>query len=554
MNYTMAQSITGNRLMRRIIAALLATALAAPALSQTAEPSFSPERVRAHVEFLADDLLEGRNAGERGYDIAARYVAAQFESLGLKPVVNNDWYQTVPFVKTQLKDGTSASMTINGTTYVSGEDVLMSSSAKFPDQTVDAEVVFVGWGLDSPENGFDDYRGIDVRGKVAAFLMGIPPGVKDTEVVAHLASLRGKMAQDRGAIGMMGILTPMGEKQMPWERMRPYGREPVLRWLDTKGEPYTITPQLQAGGTLGPKAREALFAKSKVPLASIFAEAEKPGSRPKGFALPGKVRFERHSVLQPLKSPNVLAVLPGSDPALANEYIVLMAHLDHDGFNHNAKGDDKIMNGAMDNAAGTATMLEVARAFAESGTRPKRSILFAAVTAEEDGLLGSEYLAKNPVVGSGKVVGVVNLDMPILTYDFTDVTAFGGEHSTIGPIAAAAVAKAGVKLSPDPMPQEGLFTRSDHYSFVKEGVPSVMLATGFGGEGQAKTLDFIKNHYHQVSDEANGGFNWGAGAKFARINYLIARDLADASTAPQWYQGDFFGRMFAPNAPKAPRR
>jgi hypothetical protein len=526
-------------------AALVATPLAA------AEPAFTAEGVRAHVEFLADDLLEGRNAGERGYDIAARYVATRFEALGLKPAVAGKWYQPVPMVRSELRAGTPATITINGKVFASGDEVVMGSSAVHPDQVVEADVVFVGWGLDAPELGFNDYAGLDVRGKVVAYLQGVPPTAKDTEVVAHLASTRSRMAQDHGAIGTISVFTPATAERFPWDRVRPYGKEPVMRWLEKDGTPYSIAPKLLIGGTAGPGAREALFAGSPVPLTRIFAESAKTGSRPKGFALPAKVRLERHSAITKLASPNVLGILPGSDPALAKEYVVLMAHLDHDGFNHNVKGPDHIMNGAMDNAAGTATMLEAARGFVESGVRPKRSILFAAVTAEEDGLLGSEYLAKNPVLAGGKVVAVVNLDMPILTYDFIDVTAFGAEHSTIGPIAAAAVAKAGVKLSPDPVPEEGLFTRSDHYSFVKEGVPSVMLATGYGGEGAAKAKDFIKNHYHQVSDEANASFNWQAGAKFARINYLIARELADAPAAPRWYQGDFFGRVFAPDAAKA---
>jgi Zn-dependent M28 family amino/carboxypeptidase len=275
--------------------------------------------------------------------------------------------------------------------------------------------------------------------------------------------------------------------------------------------------------------------------------------KPKGFAIPGKLTIERHSQLEKVSSPNVLAVLPGSDPALANEVVVLMAHLDHDGVIEKTPGADKIMNGAMDNAAGTATMLEVARAFAQNGVRPKRTILFAAVTAEEDGLLGAEYLAKNPVTGAGKVVAVVNLDMPLLTYDFTDINAFGAEHSTLGPVVAAAAAKAGVTVSPDPMPEESVFTRSDHYKFVVEGVPAVFLATGWAGPGKDKWADFLKNRYHQVTDQADETFDWNAGAKFARINYLIARDIADAPQAPRWYQGNFFGSTFAKNAPKAPR-
>lgn len=536
---------------RSVIAALLLAATAMPiAAEEAVEPAFTPEGVRAHVEFLADDLLEGRNTGERGYDIAARYVATRFAALGLKPGTPDGWYQTVPFVETKLKPGSTAAITIDGKRFVNGEEVVFGSSATYPEQRVDAGVVFVGYGISSPANGYDDYAGLDVRGKVVAYLQGFPKGAP-SEIGAHLASEKARMAEARGAIGTLTINSPGIDRMMPWDRLKHYGTEARLRWIGKDGQPHVEAPGIAVGGLLGPAATRALFAGSKVPLTSIYAAEAKKGGRPKGFALPAKLAFERQSELRKIASPNVLAVLPGSDPALAGEYVVLMAHLDHDGIDANAVGADKIMNGAMDNAAGTATMLEVARAFVQSGKRPRRSILFAAVTAEEDGLLGSEYLAHNPVTANGKVVGVVNLDMPVLTYDFVDVVAFGAEHSTLGPMVAAAVAKAGVKLSPDPMPEEGIFTRSDHYSFVTQGVPAVMLATGFGGPGEKAFGDFLKNHYHKVSDDLKLPIDWQAGAKFARINYLIARDIADAPLAPRWYAGDFFGDTFAGDAPKA---
>jgi Zn-dependent M28 family amino/carboxypeptidase len=267
--------------------------------------------------------------------------------------------------------------------------------------------------------------------------------------------------------------------------------------------------------------------------------------------LPGRLRFERKSTIERTSSPNVLGLLPGSDPSLAKEVVMLSAHLDHDGIVP-PKDGDSIMNGAMDNAAGIATMLEAARAFVESGARPKRSILFVALTAEEDGLLGSEYLAEYPLPKDHDLVANVNLDMPILTYDFVDVTAFGAEHSTIGPAVERAVAQIGVKLAPDPIPEENIFTRTDHYSFVQKGVPAVSLATGYGGPGRKAAEDFLANHYHRVSDDMKLPFDWNAAAKFARVNYLIARELADDPVRPRWYAGDFFGDKFAAGQPKAP--
>jgi Zn-dependent M28 family amino/carboxypeptidase len=287
--------------------------------------------------------------------------------------------------------------------------------------------------------------------------------------------------------------------------------------------------------------------------AKIFATIEDKNARPKGFAIPGKLTIERHSAVQKMTSPNVIALLPGSDPKLADEVILFTAHLDHDGVVAPVNGDT-IMNGAMDNAAGVAAMLEAARAFVESGKAPKRSIMFAAMTAEEDGLLGAEYLAHYPAMKNKKVMGVVNLDMPVLTYDFQDLIAFGAEHSTMGTIVGRAVKSAGVTLSPDPVPEEGLFTRSDHYMFVQKGIPAVFLATGWAGPGKAASQEFISKHYHQVSDDMKLPFNWQAGAKFARINYLIGRELADAPAAPLWYEDSYFGKKFAPNAAKAPKR
>lgn len=252
------------------------------------------------------------------------------------------------------------------------------------------------------------------------------------------------------------------------------------------------------------------------------------------------------------KAPNVIGVLPGSDPVLKNEYVVLSAHLDHVGTDPLRAGD-KIYNGAMDNASGVATMLETARAFAGSKQRPKRSILFVALAGEESGLLGSNYLARNPVVGTGKVVANVNLDMPILLYDFQDVIAFGGEHSTMGEVTARAGASMGVSVSPDPMPEEDFFERSDHYSFVKVGVPSIFLMTGFKNGGEKAFRTFLAKNYHQPSDQTDLPFNWEAGAKFARLNYLIARDVADAPEAPRWYEGNRYGDRFARGEPKAQR-
>jgi hypothetical protein len=529
--------------------ALLASALlSAPLAAQT----FSPDRLKADVGFLADDLLEGRNTGTRGYDLAAAYVASRYAALGLRPGNGDNWYQQVPFGLATLKPDATNAISIGGKRFDNGTDALLSGSMLYPDQATDAQVVFVGYGLEDARYGFDDYKGLDVRGKVVAYLFDLPE-IAPSDITATLGDNRPELAESKGAIGTITLSSPALLERLPWDRLRAYGSVPRLRWLRPDGTPHQTAPKLQVGGFLGPKATAALLAGTQLPSEQLYAAIKDKKHLPKGFALPGKVRFERHSAVEKTTSPNVLGLLPGSDPKLADEVILLTAHLDHDGIVPPENGDS-IMNGAMDNAAGIATMLEAARAFVESGPKPKRSIMFAALTAEEDGLLGSEYLAEYPTLKGKKVVAVVNLDMPILTYDFQDVIAFGAEHSTMGPAVEAAVAKAGVKLSPDPVPEEGLFTRSDHYMFVKKGIPAIFLVTGWAGPGKAAADAFLKDHYHRVSDDMRLPFDWNAGAKFARINYLIARELADAPQAPRWYEGSFFAKAYAQGAPTAVRR
>jgi hypothetical protein len=537
----------------RLLTSIVSFALLASPVSlsaQASEPQFRPETFRSHVSFLADDLLEGRDTGTRGYDIAAHYVATRFEALGLKPGVNGSWYQQVPFLQARFGE-TPAQVTIGGRTFRNGEDVLVRPTSAEASQTIDAPVVFAGYGIDLPARGFNDYRGLDVRGKWVAVLPGAPKGTQ-SEMGAHLNAEKARMAERRGALGVVTILTPDDIQRRSWDRRVEGNSEPELSWITPAGAPFRMAPGIKGAATLNLPAAEALFAGSKRTLAAIFTEAAREGGKPKGFALKQRLKLERQSVTERITSPNVIAILPGSDPALANEYVLLTAHLDHEGMNPERQGD-KIYNGAMDNAAGTATLLEVARAMAMSPNRPRRSVMFAAVTAEEKGLLGAQYLARNPVVGSGKVVGVVNLDMPILLYDFQDVIAFGADHSTLGPIVSRAVAQANVALSPDPLPQEGLFTRSDHYRFVQEGIPSVFLMTGFAGEGAERFRDFLATHYHKPSDQIDLPFNWEAGAKFARINYLIANEIANAPEAPLWYGDSFFGQAVGGNQPRAQR-
>lgn len=542
---------------KTLFAGVAALALAVPALAQAPVSDagdFSAEAFRAHVAFLADDLLEGRDTGSRGHEIAAHYVAAQFEALGLHPGNGDRWYQPIDFVR--VTGDPAATLTVAGRTFVQGHDIVLRAS---PDgaATFEAPLVFAGYGLDMPAHGFNDYRGIDARGKIVVVLSGTPADIP-TDVAAHLNGDKRRMAAAHGAVGLITIRSRADIASVAWQRVARSGDRPLMTSLEPSGAAFTDAPGLRFVGTADESAADALFLGARQSLESVLNAAAQPGIRPPGFALRQTARLTRAAgTTTRLTSPNVVAVLPGTDPALAGEYVLLMAHLDHLGTREPRPSDapnaDRINNGAMDNASGVATLIEVAREMTRTGNRPRRPILFAAVTGEEKGELGSQYLAHHPVLGNGRVVAVVNLDMPILTYDFRDVIAFGAEHSTLGPIVARAAAQMGVSLSPDPLPQEGLFTRSDHYKFVLQGIPSVFLMTGFANQGRERFTDFLAHHYHSPSDDLSLPFNWHAGARFARLNYLIAREIADGAQTPRWYRGSFFGDAFGGDQPRAPQ-
>ena len=527
----------------RSLAALTAVLLAWPASAQT----FSADRVRADVAFLADDLLEGRGTGTRGYDIAAHFVAARFEALGLKPGGKDGWYQDIAFVTSAADPSRRAAVTLNGVRYEQGGHANISPA--FSAATIDetAPAVFVGYGLEDKKYGLDDYAGLDVKGKIVVLLRGTPEGLP-SDIAATLNDKKTEVAVAKGAIGIISITTPTVLKAMAWDRQLAMGALPRLRYAHPDGRIEDVSGPLRLSATVDPEAAEQLFKGTALDgkLAALFADRK---ARPKGFALPNPIRVERYGKIDRVRSANVIGVLEGTDPVLKGEVVMLSAHLDHLGIL--PSGEDRIANGAMDNATGIATMLEAARAFIETGKRPRRSIAFVALTGEEKGLFGSEYLSKYPLPKGHKPVANVNLDMPILTYDFTDVIAFGAEHSTVGEAVGRAGAQMGVKLSPDPMPDQNLFVRSDHYNFVKQGVPSIFLVTGFANGGETAVKQFEDEHYHTASDDMSLPIDWSAAAKFAKLNFLIATELADAPQAPRWYEGDYFGDRFAPGQPRA---
>ena len=539
-----------------LVASPIALAAEAPI-----DPAFSADRFRATVGFLADDLLQGRDTGSEGHEIAARYVASRFAELGLKPGGGDGgWYQRITFQQTDYGAAPSR-VTISGPggggqSWTHGTDVLVGLSPNAPHLDLSAPLVFVGYGIENKKLGIDDYAGLDVKGKIVVTLRGFPVGLPSEEA-AHASATKAQAADRHGAIGILSIGTNLSAKTRPWAQMVHFADEPGFAWVGSDGKAFDEAPGIRATASLNEPAAQALFAGAPQTLAAIRAIADKPGGRPRGFALKTRARIQGESVTKRVTSPNVIAILPGSDPKLKAEYVVLSAHLDHIGVTPARAGDkpdaDRINNGALDNGAGIATMLEVARAAATAPVPPRRSLIFLASTAEEKGLLGADYYARHPSVPIARIVGNVDLDMPLLLYPFTDVTAFGADHSTLGPIVAQAVAPMGIRLSPDPMPAQTIFVRSDHYMFVKQGVPAVFLATGFANGGEKQWGQFLNGAYHHPDDDMNQPILWDQGARFAEANYRIMRAMADADMPPRWYANDFFGDSFAPKAAKAPR-
>lgn len=513
------------------------------------QDSLAAERVRAHVEFLANDLLEGRDTGSRGHQIAASYVASEFRELGLKPGgTNGSWFVNVPFRRATLAAPPAIALKMNGKTsqLAAGRDAAVRPSVTRRDLDLSAPLVFVGHGVRDARLAIDDYAGLDVRGKIVVALSDPVQGIP-TDVAAHLLSVQPQVAGEQGAVGIIQL----DDSATIASQIQRYSSRPVIDWVDAQGQSSRTNAAL--GIVLSSELSERIFEKAPKPLRMIRAEVA-TGKKIRGFALPASLTIAAKSNWEDFTSPEVVAVLPGADPRLAAEHVVLMGHLDHLGLKKDAKpGEDAVYNGALDNAAGVATMLEAAREFVDSGKPPRRSVMFIANTGEEFGLLGASYFSTHPTVPADQIVGLVDLDMPLLLYDFTDVVAFGSEHSTTARAVAAAGASMKVLVSPDPMPQETLFVRSDHYPFVRRGVPAVFLMTGYANGGRQAWQKFLAATYHSVKDDLGQPIRWEAGARFAELNYRIARNMADADQRPMWYAGDYFGETFAPSQPKAKR-
>ncbi|WP_448213644.1 M28 family metallopeptidase [Colwellia sp. MEBiC06753] len=519
-----------------------------------AKPTADQTRIQAHLEFLADDSLKGRDTGSEGYQVAANYVTSYFKQYGLTPMGEHGGYeQQVTFRKAFLQDD-SASLTIHS---ASGEHALtypdqfiVSGSSLTTESDVTADTVFVGYGVVDKAFGIDDYAGLDVKGKIVVMLTGRPDELPSEEG-AHIGSSRVKArhAAQHGAVGMITLHTPKREKVRKYTVSAKYADGPRFSWLNKDGMPFGAHPELKGSAYLNHEVAAPLFDGAELNLEQVFA-LDTDNKAIKGFPLSASVTIAKQSRHEEITSPNIVATIEGSDPVLKNEYVVFSAHLDHIGVSEHGDDEDKINNGALDNASGVSILLETARMLSGMENKPKRSILFVVVTGEEKGLLGSGYFANNPTVPGMQMVANVNLDMPLLLYPFADVVAFGSTHSTLGPIVEAAAAKIDVSLSPDPMPEQALFTRSDHYNFVKAGIPSVFLMTGFKSkdpeiDGGQAFKDFLSTHYHNHSDQIDLPIRYDAAALFAEVNLMIGLEIADNAERPKWNDGDYFGNTFA---------
>lgn len=546
----------------RSSAMLVALSLGACALQDSStsytEPQAREHAVRAHMKFLADDLLEGRDTGTRGYDIAANYVAAHFEQLGIQPYGDDEYLQWMPAVRTRLVEN-SASFTL----HAAGETIELAypeafftgPSAAASEQSVTGDLVFVGYGMVSDTFEIDDYAGLDVEGKIVVMLTGRPEHLPSEEA-AHLNRLKTELAAERGAVGVITLHTPEREAVRPYATSLGYLDSPSVRWVDAAGN-VQGNNSIQGSAYLHYEHAAPLFAAVDYTLEDIFAQLEQKQS-PVGSELGLSATLARQSTHEKLRSPNVIGVIEGSDPNLKDEYVVYTAHLDHLGLVADPDADDQVYNGLLDNASGVAIMLETAHMFAQAkaqGHGSRRSIMFVALTAEEKGLLGADYFAEHPPVAIEQIVANVNLDMPVLLYPFADVVAFGAAHSSLGDVVERAAGRYGIASSPDPMPEQAIFTRSDHYMLVTRGIPAVFLMTGFTSQdenedGGAVWARFFAEQYHRPQDdisgltEVYGGIRYDFAALFAQINFAIGEEIANQHERPYWLEESYFGGLF----------
>jgi len=535
-----------------LIAGALAARIALAAPPSASEPGVDLAAIEADLAYLASDALEGRDTGSRGHALAARYAADRFAAAGLEPGATDGFEQPVDFASGLRRDSELVVVAAGRRrTLRYRSDYRMAGNVAQANVDRTVALAFVGWGVSAPELGRDDYAGIDVTGRIVVLFRGAPASLP-IDQRAHFSSSRTKLetAIAHGAIGVVTLASRDSEKRSPWRRGRRQVEHPTLRWRHPDGTLDGAPPELVLDASFGPSGARKLFAAAGVDYEALL-DGEARGELA-SRALPVELAVRERSELGETKSPNVLARLAGSDPALAGETVVVTAHLDHIGIGSPVNGD-KIYNGYYDNAMGSAIVLEVAREMAAAGGRPRRTVLFALVTGEEKGLLGAGYLASYPPATAGRLVADVNVDMPLLLNPLTELIAYGAEHSTLGPLAASAAARHGFVLGRDPFPEQVIFVRSDQYPFVRRGIPALFLDSGYAVEDgtnrqRVAAQEFERLHYHRPSDDAKLGVDRPTLARFTATVRDLVRAVADADQAPSWNPGDFFGERYGGTA------
>jgi Zn-dependent M28 family amino/carboxypeptidase len=506
----------------------------------------SPDRIRAHVQFLADDLLEGRGTGARGGDIAAHYIATQFALYGLKPAGDDDGYlQRVDFTGVQTQDGTKAALVpAHGAAedLTRGTDYVVGNQTQTDSVDIDAPLVFAGYGIDAPEFRWDDFRGVDVKGKVILVIVNEPPSKDPKFFAAETMTYYGRWtykfeeAARKGAIGAL-IIHRTDLASYGWNVVQnSWSNEQVYLANDKD-------PKLQAAAWVQWDVARRIFADSGLNLDDMVALA---GTRKfKARELP--VRFKAHieSHVRKFVSYNVIAMLPGTDPGPAAQAVMYTAHYDHLGIDPRLPGD-KIYNGFVDNGTGCGILLELARAFSRSAARPPHPVLFASVTAEEKGLLGSEYLGKHLPIPASQIALDLNYDAiaPLGVPEAVSVT--GAERTTFYPVVQKTAQAFDYDIQPDAEPGAGHYYRSDHFSLARVGVPSFSIneSTKFRGHpaewGKAQRDDYTAHRYHQPGDEYSPTMDFSTDSELAKFGFALGWQELTAPQTVNWLPGDEF--------------
>jgi Zn-dependent M28 family amino/carboxypeptidase len=519
---------------RALVMAGLACALVA------AEPG---ERWWRHVLYLADDKLEGRLTGSQGHRQAAAYVAAEFEKAGLQPAGTNAYIQPVKFHARRIDESHSSLALVRDGALeplVLGEDAYISTRVD-PAPALEAPLVFAGYGLVVPEMHHDDLAGLDVRGKIVVYLSGGPSNIPGP-LRSHYQSARerNKFLERAGAIGTVSIQNPKS-MDIPWPRAS-LSRFQVSMSLADPALNEERASKLSV--VMNPAHAGKLFASSGHKFADLLslADAGKPLPR---FPLPLSLRAKAAVDRSEVESQNVVGLLPGTDPELKSECVVLTAHLDHLGIGEPI-GGDRIYNGAMDDASGVASLLDMAESLHESGARLRRSLLFLAVTGEEKGLLGSAFFARHPTVEKKSIVADLNVDMFLPLFPLRRITVYGLNESTLGREVREVGARLDVAIQDDLEPQRNIFIRSDQYSFIREGVPALAFKVGYekGSPEEQIARTWLKERYHAPSDDIHQPVDKASAAKFNQVVLELAKLVANRTDRPRW-NGDSFFRRFS---------